>query len=95
MLTTKEHWQKASNDRVPNSLMRGCRAGLVPQSAALVRREGSRAGMPAPLFGTKCYAWGGDMIATLELVLYWLVSSVTAAFIGLAVTVCLSELTGR
>jgi hypothetical protein len=25
------------------------------------------------------------MIATLELVLYWLVSSVTAAFIGLAV----------
>ena len=38
---------------------------------------------------------GGDMIATLELVLYWLVSSVTAAFIGLAVTVCLSELTGR
>jgi hypothetical protein len=28
---------------------------------------------------------GGDMIATLELVLYWLVASVTAAFIGLAV----------
>jgi hypothetical protein len=27
----------------------------------------------------------GDMIATLEAVLYWLVSSVAAAFIGLAV----------
>jgi uncharacterized membrane protein len=28
---------------------------------------------------------GGDMIATLELVLYWLVSTVAVAFIGLAV----------
>jgi hypothetical protein len=41
--------------------------------------------MPAPLSVLVPVTCEGDMIATLEVVLYWLVSSATAAFIGLAV----------